>query len=258
LKDKLNKIVENYKNINQENKYVNNILLKLNGLDMLEKNIYDLKNKSKKLILYKNINNVLHENKKQINYNEKLINYLSNINIIESIVLKIDNLKSKLGNLQKFKLQMNYSKIELQKLHLINDNLKDIDLIKNKTDIVEIKINKLKSLNSIKKKVDSVSIRLNTGESYIKDLKGLEEIDILLKELDNKIDRKHLIVELATSFHNYKLEIENQQKSFIDAKKSINDNLKTYEALLMKSEICPFCLSDINENKIEHIIEHYS
>ena len=41
----------------------------------------------------------------------------------------------------------------------------------------------------------------------------------------------------------------------------INDNIKIqldkYQNLLKKIEVCPYCLSDISESKIEHIIDHY-
>lgn len=86
----------------------------------------------------------------------------------------------------------------------------------------------------------------------------MDEIEILFKTLDLKIYRISLITSLSTNLCNYRLGIKNEEKILKDAKKSINDNLKTYEDLLIKSEICPFCLSNINENKIEHIIKHYS
>lgn len=258
LKDIFTKTLEVYKIINKEKEYINEVVFKLNELDILEDNIYRLENKNIKLILYKNINNLFYENKEQIIYNESLINNLINVNFIESIVLDINNLRNKLEKLKSLKMKIDYYKIELQNIYLINRNLKDIDLIKEKIDIMEIKINKTKNLNSIKERLDSVNSSLNTGKSYIRELKDLDEIDILFKQLENMINKKHLIVDLSTKFYNYRSGIENQNIILKDIKKNTDYNLKKYENLLIKSETCPFCLSNINEDKIEHIIAHYS
>ena len=258
LRNKLIKVLEIYKDINQETQYIDNVLIKLNKLDILEKNIYKLELENKKLVIYKNINDISKENKKLILYNENLLNKLINVNVIENMINNLDASKIKLKKLKDIKVKTDYYKIEFKKISLINNKLKNIELIKEKIDTIQIRINNLKSLNIINKNIIYVIKSLNIGKSYISELKHLDEVDILFKELVSKIDRKDLITSLSKTLYSYRLETKDHKQNLLSAKKDIYENLKTYEDLLVQNKICPFCLSIINENKINHIIEHYS
>jgi hypothetical protein len=52
-------------------------------------------------------------------------------------------------------------------------------------------------------------------------------------------------------------ETRKESKVLKDINSSIDKNLFKYRELLRRVEICPFCLSNIDDDKIEHIMNHY-
>lgn len=258
IKNKLIKNLEIYINIEKTNENLKIVLNELDGLDKLEENIYRLEYKSKNLIFFRNINNNLYKNRKQIIDNNNLLSELVDITRVEDIVVVIDSLKNKLKKLKKLKARIDRSTLEIQNISSINKNLKDIKLIEEKTDQIQVKIDELNKLITFQKKLNSVNKSLSIGNSYIKELKYLEEIKVLFKKLSNNIAKKNLMVSLSTQIYNCKSMIEAENKFLKNANREIEDNLKLYKSLLSKNDKCPFCLSDITEDGIEHIIKHYN
>jgi DNA repair exonuclease SbcCD ATPase subunit len=78
----------------------------------------------------------------------------------------------------------------------------------------------------------------------------IEEIIILNKRL----------IQLQNIYNRYKIvttEIEMVKDTVMQNKIVIDNHLEKYGELLSKQEVCPFCLSHIDEEKVNHIIEHY-
>lgn len=73
------------------------------------------------------------------------------------------------------------------------------------------------------------------------------------------MSRKEKVEKLLNLYSKYKANVNEKQKE-IDLLRNIsikiNDEKKKYEDLLSKLEICPFCLSTIDNDKIKHIINH--
>ena len=157
IKNKLIKYLKSYTNINQTNKYLETILNRLDKLDIIEENIYKLEAKSKKKILFKNINNNLYKSRKQIVYNNKLLNKLVSIDLVEDIVIDTDNLKNKLNKLKKLKMKIDRAIIEVENIYLLNKKLEDIESIEDKMNRIQIEINKLEKLTTIKSNINSVN-----------------------------------------------------------------------------------------------------
>ena len=48
-----------------------------------------------------------------------------------------------------------------------------------------------------------------------------------------------------------------EEQSIKNVQSEINTQLNRYQNILKEIEICPYCFSNIDEIKIEHIINHY-
>lgn len=258
IKNKLIKDLEIYENIKQANKSFQTILKKLQGLYRLEQNIYTLEYKNSNLLFLSNINKKLYKSRKEIIDNTNLLSQLDDVSSVEDVVVVIDNLKNKLTKMKKLKTRIDKSTMEIYNLSSINKKLKDIKLIEEKAEQIEFIMNQLNKLITFQKKIKSANKSLTIGSSYIKELQYLDEINIFFKELSYNIDRKNLIVKLSRQIYNYKLMIDKENHFLKNINKDIDDNLKLYKKLLGKNDKCPFCLSDITEDKIEHIIKHYN
>lgn len=257
-KNIFSKILEDYNTLIKEKKYINEVLSKLNTINTLEKNIDSLEMRNRKLISYKKISTNFSENKQQLTYYKKTLGKLDNNNIISNIVFKIDYLINRLEKFDKFTKQRNYYKREIEQMILIDESFKNLDNIKIKVNIIQVKIDRLKKLKYIINRIELNNLNLNTGIAYMERLKNLDMIDNLYANLNMKIRRKTLISNLLTVFSSCKIQINNQNNILNNSRKDLEDKLKIYEKLLLKNKICPLCLNDINKDRIQHIIEHYS
>lgn len=258
LKNDIIKSKQVYDDIIKEKKYFNNIISKVNNVSTLETNIYKVENKNRTLKSYKNINDRLIRNKKQINYNKYLLCELRYINYLQSKIIVITNLKDKLQLLNKLKINIKNHRIEIEKFASLNDNLKGIEFIQKKSNIIEIKIDQFNKINNIKKRLDSTYKNLKTGENYIRNFKNITIIENTFSNLNKLITMRDTITKLSINLNQVKTESKNKNIYLKRLKKEIYNNLKEYENLFIENKICPFCLSSIDKNKIDHIIKHYS
>ncbi len=258
LKELLSKNLNDYNYIIKEINYLNETINNLDKIEVLEKNILYIENKFKKLSLYKRINKNLYQTKDQITYNEILLNGLNNIQNVDKILDKIISLKDRLNLLNKFKKEIKKQKLEKLSIIEINDKLKGLKSVVNNTTIIEEKIDRLKNLLLLKKEMDSINKSIYIGEDYLSKLYNLDEIGLIFDNLYNCINKLSLLSQISIKLKEFNKDMRMQNKALIIAKNDIESNLEKYEEILIENKICPFCLSVINKDKIEHITEHYS
>lgn len=258
MKDKLIIALDLYKKIYSDKKHINNIIDNLGNPDLLEKYIYILESKNKDLNLYKKLNNGINRNKHELVYNKAIINKLISNKTIEKSAKIIEEVIIKLKILEKNNTKIKYYKKEIRETAIEIQGLKHIDLIKDKVNITQLKIEKLGKLNIINSNIKSIYKSINIGEQYLEKLHNLDQIDLLFNAITNLTNRLDQVILSSKNLKRVKLEIDEQDKILQNSKNTMDNNLEKYELLLNQYETCPFCLSVINENKIEHIIKHYS
>lgn len=248
-----NKFIDINKELNQTNKLLHN-LKSVDELNQITNTI------EKYNLNYKYLNNYnynLNKIKESIYENRLIILKLKDINYILSISSRIDEfyyLYSKIIILQKknTKNQLEKSKLDytirkLSNLTMVNNNIQQISNI-------NLKLAKLINYNIMYK---NVLKGLQSGNIYLDKLSNLELLKSNIKNIEENfrlLNKLYNIYELTATNHNEK---EDKLKSIILYKQTIGKQLENYQDLLRKIEICPFCLSNIDEIKIEHIIDHY-
>lgn len=258
LKNKLLESIRAYTNITEEKKYINNILSELKSINILETNIYRLENKIGLSKTYVTINTKLNQTIKQIIHNEELLKKLINT---ESITNKINIINESLNKRQvliKIQINLDNYKKEIKKLSILNKNLEKIDTIQEQATSIEEKTSKFNELNNLKIKFNSINRSLKIGTNYIETLQSVDMIETYFNNLSELTSIKSKICQLSMKLGHIKTESNNQNKDLIKINKELNTNLETYENIFIRNEFCPFCLSPIDEHKIEHIVKNYN
>ena len=258
--NKLNNFTLLYNKLNSTNSLLNETGIYLSEFKEV-KNIDAMFIKIQELYLkYKYYNN-----KKQI-YTNVIINIKEETDTINKLVnLNAANEKSNL--LSKLLIQSN-------KLNKLNDT---ISKYQNEFNICNNTIAKLKHISNIQ----SISInidenllklinltKINTiymtnrdnivkGEIYMKNFDNINKTNNINEEIVTANER---LIKLVNIYNRYKItkhEIEKSKIIILENESTAEKYLDRYRVLLSKQEICPLCLSQIDEEKVKHIVEHY-
>ncbi len=256
--DRLNLYVKQYRETTNESKIVNEQLLKLKSTDEInsileqnQKNIYDLKYYSIKRMH-------LIDNQKEMKTSKDVLNKLKDIDDIGDIFDKSKQIITNIRRYENIKINM-------------DRNIKDID----KGTIITSKLNKLpdaeRALASLDSKSSAVSrlIKLNNnfrsnqnniklGNDFIKRFDGLGKIESFYKDTIRKEEKLSELKRLNKQIKSVKDNGEATRKELNKFNRDIDNYLDKYKELLIELEVCPLCLSNIDSNKIDHIMSHYN
>lgn len=255
-KDNLINLLVQFNKLKSEIKDTNDKLNSLKNLEELEHKVKSINDKYRIYSYLYNqsyrLNRIIHGIKedmiiiKELQYLDKGINIYNKLEYLSkrNVRLKeINDLKSKLT-------------IESKENKKLLEKLKGIDKIYNSSQYIKDSLSVLLKLKSMSEKYYLTKESIKKGISY---LYKLEEVE-LIEDLYSKIlSRKEKVEKLLNLYSKYKANVNEKQKE-IDLLRNIsikiNDEKKKYEDLLSKLEICPFCLSTIDNDKIKHIINH--
>jgi len=116
---------------------------------------------------------------------------------------------------------------------------------------------RLKDLNLKKVNYDNIEKNILIGSKYLERFKDMEKCSNSIIILDEKTN---LLINYMKEYNKLLInsdETRKESKVLKDINSSIDKNLFKYRELLRRVEICPFCLSNIDDDKIEHIMNHY-
>ena len=255
---KLESHYKKYKDLKNELTEINLQLAKLGNvedadplIEKIEKSISNFK--------YLNIKRAQYTKYKQdIDINTKLKISLANIYDIDDI---LENSKDILNSIKK------YTDIG-KKISIISDEKTIIDDVYNRLD----KLNQVdRILSSFEEKPIEISRltklrdaynlnkgNLKTGSEFVSRFDKIDESELIYKKI-NSISLKLIkLKEISNKIKGLDAASIAEKKGLQKVNKEIDIHLKKYKDLLVEIEICPFCLSNIDSKKIEHIINHYN
>lgn len=258
LREKLSKSVQIYNSIKTEQKSLTDHIGRLNKISNLDENLFILEKEYSKLKIYKKLNNKYKSTNLSIKTNNDILNKLKKLPEIEIYVSKIEIFKNKRGKLKNIKEKLNYNKKEKEKIKYIYNKLKDISYIDTNIGKIENKSMRLKSLKNLSNKISSTYKSITIGNKYIGNLSKVDEVDDILANTKTKVDFRNKLVKIYNDLNVVILKIKEQDNTLIETKKRKELILSEYEKLLENNGRCPFCLSEINDDKIKHIIDHHT
>ena len=255
--EKLEQMSKNLKSLSGDISKNEDVLNGLNKLDEVESDLTKIESKLDRLVIYSKLYDLYNETKVHKDRIDNILDRISNFVKASPMISEIELKIYHQINLQRINASAQNTKKEAERIKVLLRKLDKLDYTSNLINSAEIKSIKYVKLNSMREKRISTQKSKERGIMYIGELKPLLDSKNVLVELENKA--------LLLKDLNIKKEKYNSIRNDIiesDGTISKNDStlkviLDKYKNLLQKIEKCPYCLGDIDENTIEHIVTHH-
>lgn len=139
----------------------------------------------------------------------------------------------------------------------IIQKLQHINKITENLEIVNCNLDQKRELNEILEKYLHIQNSIKIGRTYLNKLTPFIEKSIAINLIEDKIILLSRLTLNYKKIDEIKAEKTGINNDLSVNEKSIDSILYRYKDLLRKIEKCPFCLGDIKEDTINHIIKHH-
>ena len=278
LEIRLEKVETLRNRISQKSKRRETLINCLKRYDLLNKELLETKDRMNKLKnieaiepliqkVEKHIDNFKYLNIKRLQY----INYQNDIYKDTNLINRLD----RIDGVNDIVHQSNTLFLRVNHLQSIKNNLDIIIKEKNISENIYNRLDKIhevdKSLASFEKKPVIISKliklrddyndnqnNLKTGNDFIEKFSGLELSESLYKDMNHKMNKLTKLLDVLKKIKVLEINYKKEKQEHLKLTEDIRIQLNNYKDLLNKIDICPFCLSDIDQEKKEHIINHYN
>lgn len=187
-----------------------------------------------------------------------LINRLDGIDRVSEIINKSNALFLGANNLQRIKTNLdiiikekNISENVYNRLDKIHEVDKNLASFEKKPAI----ISKLIQLGNDYKDNQN---NLKAGNDFIQKFNGLDLSESLYKDMNHRMNKLTKLLDISSKMKVLEINYKEEKQEHLKLIEDIRMQLNNYRDLLNKIDICPFCLSNIDQEKKEHIINHYN
>lgn len=254
LKELNNSLIDTNDNLIKVKSY----LEKLNTIDKLEEIVKKINDVNFTYNIFRNKQNILGNVKREIKENTYHINKFKDLDKVIELYDRLPNLcrnKNKLINLNN---KYTTGKSDIKTMITISNELAELDKVEYNISQLSNKMYNLLELNNIEIKLRKTRESINTGTEYISKLQNINRIDSLYSDLKKREIYLNKLILLKSRYKDINNGLKKDQLLLQNSKNEKDNLLIKYKEILEQQEICPFCLSNINEDKIEHIINHYN
>lgn len=251
-------LLQRHLTILQEKKHLNFYIDKLKDITLIDHILSNISSAISNLNYFKKQNDLVNKLYLYKEENIKIINSLKNLNTAENNIIKMISSYSLRIKLMKYKSKLEVIQYEISEFNIISNKLTNLDMLQDKISTINNNIYELKKLNIIKERDLSLKKSLAIGMRYIEKLQDVDNIFKVYIDSQRKIN---LLTSLKDLFIAYNSNKDETVKVSILAQKykdEVETQILSYRELLLKQEVCPLCFSIIDDDKIEHIISHYS
>lgn len=183
---------------------------------------------------------------------------LKDLEEVEYNLYSVDKLISDTQKLKNLKKKYVDIILGLKKLRYISERLSSLHIVENNINSIYKYNQEYNKLIMINQGICTIRKRLNIGYEYMREFNSTKEIEDIYKELREKTIIINNFNKLSKEYKRNQNEINITKSKCFNSKKDIQYNLGKYEELLQKLEICPLCFSNIDKDKVNHIIKHYN
>lgn len=255
---KLNYMLGKLTPLQSEKIYLTNYLKSFQQINLLEGLVEKIIANLNSYRYFAKQDNNIKELSKNIAHNIKTTKLLNGVNTIDDKITEITKMYSYQHKLKELYFKSIKHKDEISLLEQESNKLKDISSIESDIKTINEKITRLYNLNLVNKKFTTLRTRLRAGNEYINKLHHTHSLTNLLNKLHFKIE---YLAKLDAVFTRYKLTTKDisENKSFLELQNSkVEKQLSNYKELLLKLGTCPLCYSNIDNDKANHIINHFN
>ncbi len=256
-KIKLEDIKCRYKKLEFDLHENKNILLKLKNIEQIDNISLETKFKIDNYSKYNHIKLKIVNIKKSKNDNNLILSKLVYLNNIDNNLPKLTKMCQTYKLLDSFRMEIELINKSSKILKKDINSCKFLDIVENSIKDSSIILNRYNKLLVKNKELLDTQAGLKKGKSY------LENLLPFLKEEETIILCNEKVKSLGHLNEKYKrLKIARDLNSEIKISLVKNNNnlkhyLKEYSIILNKVGICPYCLSEIDDKAIKHIIDYH-
>lgn len=254
LKELNNSLIDTNNNLIKVRSYLD----RLNKIDKLEEIVKKINDVNFTYNIFRNKQNVLRNVKENIRENTHHINKFKELDKVIGQYNRLSNLCRHKNNLINLNNKYTNSKSDIKTMTTISNSLTELDKIEYNISQLSDKMYNLLELNNIESKLVKTRKNINIGIEYISKLQNINRIDSLYSDLKKKEIYLNKLILLKSKYKDINNGLKKDQLLLQNSKNEMDNLLVKYKEILEQQEICPFCLSNINEDKIEHIINHYN
>lgn len=242
-----------YKEI-EKLKIIKNNLLRIEEIDKI---ITSLESLSIKYWQLNNYNRKLKKLNESIRENQITLDKLLDLDLVTKAEKRLVSLNKKYTRLVDANLKYRKEKKEANDLNeglvTISKYLKEEEKIKKMEKIN----NRVEHLNILNDKFKKVKYSINMGKNYIKQFEYIDESIETSIKLQEKIELLQKLKKECEEILINRKNIQTEEDALYKLKSDIKQFLRRYKLILNKIEKCPLCLSEISNNSIEHIMDHF-
>lgn len=255
--DSLEELGGIYEKVKSSADVIDTTLKKLEVLKTIDKTssqIEQLLNTHKQLEKHSlSLNNIMTEQRSIYS----IIEQLSNLEIAAPLIQSTEFKYIEFTTLDKLLKKRYRNQEELKELSVFTAKLEKIDRSKQLLESAEHKTSIYNNLVPLSQKYTSVFGSIRIGTDFINKLKPYTGITNTIDSALEKESRLSKLNKLYANLETIRQGKKTATKQEADSEKSINSLTEQYISILKEVEKCPFCLSNISDNKIDHIISHH-
>lgn len=257
---KLNLLInfnENLKNLNAKIEINEEIYSKYTNLDLIAEKIYLAENNLNNLKRFRRYSEEIKRANINIKNNQILINKFIDIDKLNSNLLLLD---FKLKNYKKYtNLYSNLIKLKEQKnsLKYLLDKYIYLDELYVKARSLDESIYRYNKLSKLNKNYNYTNKRINDGLIFLNKLSYIGEFEEDINTIYVKNKKLEKLKVSLLDYQNLSLKISKRDKELKILNYNLDEDMKTYNTLLLDLGYCPFCRSKIDNNTLEHINQHF-
>ncbi len=257
-KELLEKYRSNISDLNKKIILTSNELENYTNVERLEQELFKADQQVFTFKKLSEINNKIKNVSNDLNTTSEKLNSLKNIDEFKNFILKIDKEYEVLKRFHSYRERYSIITRELKKVSEENKNYKNLDEINKLLSSVQVYIKKFNTLFEYNSNYKSISKSLNIGNDYYsKNFKNIEDlIQIIDYRLILLVDKLTNVSKISYKLKEIEKDISNTNKNIATSDDDIKSISDKYESIIIKSNVCPFCFSEINEDSIEHIKYH--
>lgn len=254
LEIKYKDLLSNFKILVKEKELVNTYIDQLQNIHILDNIIKDI------LVILSKYKDLNRKNNKLISlYKDKQVNSdliysLKDIKLGEDILENIRSKSNAKAQISILKTELTNNSKEIHQITNLLNKLNKLDKLQIVIDDIDEKNKQLNRIEAFNNNIASLSNRLSIGKDYLSKLDYTDKIFEIVDKLDKKIILFHKLHSLLIKYKAIREELGRDKEYLSQLKNSFQIDLDKYKTLLLNQETCPFCFSNIDNNRIQHII----
>lgn len=243
--------------INKSIEEANKIITEFGKIEYISDIIEELNFKIKIYIFIDNRSKTLFNVDKNIKYNENVIRKIKDLDRVNKCINLLEQKVDKSIKLKKIQSNKKYIDENLQYNKQVLNKMKFLQLVDKDIGSIDNKCKKLIALNSLRRNKIDVDNRIIYGSNYLDRFSKIDNIDskVILLDESNIILNKLIILRYKKD--ELLSEMKKATKTLLKSEEETELLLLEYKKLLSQFEVCPLCLSKIDQSTIQKIVDTY-